>query len=130
MAEKTIHAVGKRKTAVARVYLTAGTGQIKINDRTFENYFGRATSRMIVMQPFELTGHSGRWDVTSTVYGSGDAAQASAIKHGISKALLEIDVTLRGVLKKAGFLTRDDRKVERKKYGQSGARKRYQFSKR
>ncbi|MBI3543890.1 MAG: 30S ribosomal protein S9 [Deltaproteobacteria bacterium] len=130
MAEKVFHAVGKRKTACARVYLTAGEGKIVVNERGFEEYFTRPTSRMVVMQPFELTGTVGKWDVTVNVYGSGPAAQASATRHGISKALLEIDLATRGTLKKAGLLTRDSRQVERKKYGQSGARKRYQFSKR
>jgi small subunit ribosomal protein S9 len=130
MAEKVFHATGKRKTACARVYMKAGEGRITVNDREFENYFQRPTSRMVVMQPLELTGNVGKWDISVNVYGSGPAAQADATKHGISKALLDIDVALRGVLKKAGFLTRDSREVERKKYGQSGARKRFQFSKR
>lgn len=130
MAEKIFHAVGKRKTAVARVYMTPGDGKIVVNDRGFEEYFTRPTSRMVVMQPLELTGNAGKWDVTVNVYGSGPAAQASATRHGISKALLEVDAAMRATLKKAGFITRDSRQVERKKYGQSGARKRYQFSKR
>lgn len=130
MAAKVFHAVGKRKTACARVYLTPGDGKITVNERGFEEYFTRPTSRMVVMQPFELTGNVGKWDVSVNVYGSGPAAQASATRHGISKALLEIDTATRAVLKKAGLLTRDSRQVERKKYGQSGARKRYQFSKR
>ena len=129
-AEKVYQAVGKRKTAVARVYMQAGDGQIIINDRGFEEYFSRPTSRMVVMQPLELTGHTGKWNISVNVFGSGPAAQAAATKHGISKALLAIDAALRGALKKAGFLTRDSRKVERKKYGLSGARKRYQYSKR
>ena len=129
-AGKVFHAVGKRKTACARVYLTAGEGKIMVNDRGFEEYFTRPTSRMVVMQPLEMTGNTGKWDITVNVYGSGPAAQASATRHGISKALLDIDVAMRAVLKKAGFLTRDSREVERKKYGQSGARKRFQFSKR
>ncbi|HRK02981.1 MAG TPA: 30S ribosomal protein S9 [Oligoflexia bacterium] len=130
MAEKVYHAVGKRKTAVARVYMQAGEGKIVVNERGFEDYFSRPTSRMVVMQPLELTAQTGKWDIEVNVYGSGAAAQAAAAKHGISKALLEIDGALRGTLKKAGFLTRDDRMVERKKYGMSGARKRYQYSKR
>ena len=130
MAGKVFHAVGKRKTACARVYMTPGDGQITVNERGFENYFTRPTSRMVVMQPLELTGNVGKWDISVNVYGSGPAAQADATKHGISKALLDVDPALRAVLKKAGFLTRDSREVERKKYGQSGARKRYQFSKR
>lgn len=130
MAGKVFHAVGKRKTAVARVYLKGGEGRILVNDREFEAYFSRPTSRMVVMQPLELTGNAGKWDISVNVFGSGPAAQADATRHGISKALLEVDAALRPALKKAGFLTRDSRKVERKKYGQSGARKRYQFSKR
>lgn len=130
MAEKVFHAVGKRKTAVARVYMTPGEGKIMVNDRGFENYFVRPTSRMVVMQALELTGQAGKWDISVNVYGSGSAAQADATRHGISRALLVVDPALRGALKKAGFLTRDSRQVERKKYGQSGARKRYQFSKR
>lgn len=130
MAEKVFHATGKRKTAVARVYLSAGEGKITVNERGFEAYFTRPTSRMVVMQPLELTGNVGKWDIQVNVYGSGPAAQADATRHGISRALLDVDSNLRPALKKAGFLTRDSRKVERKKYGQSGARKRYQFSKR
>lgn len=128
--EKTLHAVGKRKTAIARVFVTQGTGKITVNDRALEEYFPRATARMIINQPFELTNFREKFDVMVTVKGGGISAQAQATKHGISKALLEYDVTLRPVLKRAGFLTRDSRMVERKKYGQSGARKRYQFSKR
>lgn len=127
---EVFQATGKRKTAVARVYMQAGEGKIVVNDRQFEEYFARPTSRMVVMQPLELTGNAGKWDITVNVYGSGPAAQADATKHGISRALLLIDGALRPSLKKAGFLTRDPREVERKKYGQSGARKRYQFSKR
>ncbi|MEW6056496.1 MAG: 30S ribosomal protein S9 [Bdellovibrionota bacterium] len=130
MAEKVFHAVGKRKTAVARVYMARGEGLITVNERGFEDYFGRPTSRMVVMQPLELTGNTGRWNINVNVYGSGPAAQADATRHGISRALLEIDPALRPALKKAGFLTRDPREVERKKYGQAGARKRFQFSKR
>ena len=130
MAGKVFHATGKRKTACARVYMQAGEGRITVNDREFENYFQRPTSRMVVVQPLELTGNSGKWDISVNVYGSGPAAQAEATRHGISKALLDIDAALRGALKKAGFLTRDSREVERKKYGQAGARKRFQFSKR
>lgn len=130
VAEKVFHAVGKRKTAVARVYMKAGEGKIVVNERTFDEYFARPTSRMVVMQPLELTGNAGKWDITVNVMGSGPAAQADATKHGISRALLKIDATFRPVLKKAGFLTRDPREVERKKYGQAGARKRFQFSKR
>ncbi len=128
--EKTHHSVGKRKTAVARVYLKDGSGNIFVNDRGFEEYFTRPSARMIINQPFELTNTLGKFDVYVNVCGGGYFAQANATKHGISKALLEIDPSFRLVLKKAGFLTRDSREVERKKYGKSGARKRYQFSKR
>jgi small subunit ribosomal protein S9 len=110
--------------------MTSGEGIIKVNDRTFENYFCRPTSRMIVMQPLELTANTGKWDITVNVYGSGASAQADATRHGISRALLSVDPAFRAALKKAGFLTRDSREVERKKYGQAGARKRYQYSKR
>lgn len=127
---EVFQATGKRKTAVARVYMQAGEGKITVNDRDFEEYFARPTSRMVVMQPLELTGNAGKWDITVNVYGSGPAAQADATKHGISRALLLVDGALRPALKKAGFLTRDPREVERKKYGQAGARKRFQFSKR
>lgn len=128
--EKVVHAVGKRKSACARIYMKPGQGIIRINEREFENYFTRPTLRMMVMQPLEITNNVGRWDVEVNVYGSGPSAQASAVKHGLSKALIEVDADLRPVLKRAGFLTRDSREVERKKYGQSGARKRYQYSKR
>jgi small subunit ribosomal protein S9 len=127
---EVFQATGKRKTAVARVYMKSGEGKITVNDREFNEYFARPTSRMVVMQPLELTGNAGKWDITVNVYGSGPAAQADATKHGISRALLLIDAALRPALKKAGFLTRDPREVERKKYGQAGARKRFQFSKR
>ena len=128
--EKVYHAVGKRKSAIARVYMKNGQGKILINGRGFENYFKRATSRMVVMQPFGLTNNIDRFDIFVNVQGSGSSAQADATKHAISKCLLEYDAALKSVLRKAGFLTRDSRKVERKKYGMSGARKRYQFSKR
>ncbi len=128
--EKVFHAVGRRKTAIARVYMKDGDGKITVNGRGFEDYFKRATSRMVVMQPFSLVNKVGRFDMQVNVKGSGPSAQADATKHAISRALLKYDETLKAMLRKAGFLTRDDRKVERKKYGMSGARKRYQFSKR
>ena len=124
------YATGKRKSAVARVWITAGSGKITINRRAEENYFPRATSRMIMRQPIELIEADGKYDFLVSVRGGGLVAQADAIKHGISRALCEAEPTSRGTLKKAGFLTRDARKVERKKYGQPGARKRFQFSKR
>jgi small subunit ribosomal protein S9 len=125
-----IHAVGKRKSAVARVYITPGQGKIVVNGRDVKDYFPRATSQMIIQQPFELCAVAGKFDVSVNVFGGGVSAQAQATKHGISKALTEYDAEMRPTLKKAGFITRDSREVERKKYGQSGARKRYQYSKR
>ncbi len=128
--EQRWYATGKRKTAVARVWLKAGTGNIAVNRRGFETYFPRETSRLVVMQPFEVTEQVGRFDVFATLAGGGNSAQAEALRHGISKALLEYNAGLRDRLKRAGFLTRDARAKERKKYGQPGARKRFQFSKR
>jgi small subunit ribosomal protein S9 len=124
------YATGKRKTAVARVWLQPGTGSIAVNRRAFETYFPRETSRLVVMQPFDVTEQVGRFDVFATLAGGGISAQAEALRHGISKALLEYNTGLRDRLKRAGFLTRDARAKERKKYGQPGARKRFQFSKR
>jgi small subunit ribosomal protein S9 len=128
--EQRWYATGKRKTAVARVWLKAGTGNIAVNRRAFETYFPRETSRLVVMQPFDVTDQVGRFDVFATLAGGGISAQAEALRHGISKALLESNAGLRDRLKRAGFLTRDARAKERKKYGQPGARKRFQFSKR
>ena len=132
MAEQAqaFQATGKRKTAIAQIRLMPGEGRITVNRRTLEEYFGRETSRMIVNQPFEVVESQGRYDVAVNVRGGGVAAQASAIRHGISRALLEVDAALRPPLKKAGFLTRDSREVERKKYGRHKARKRPQYSKR
>jgi small subunit ribosomal protein S9 len=124
------YATGKRKTAVARVWLRAGTGNIAVNNRAFEEYFPRETSRLVVTQPFEVTEQVGSFDVFATLAGGGISAQAEALRHGISKALLGYNTGLRDRLKRAGFLTRDARAKERKKYGQPGARKRFQFSKR
>lgn len=131
--EKQQHRVGKRKNAIARVYLrprTGETGAIRVNGRTFEDYFPRPTSRMIIMQPLELTQTVGRFDIVINVMGGGLSGQAGAVKHGISRALLNVDPAYRPALKKAGHLTRDSREVERKKYGLAGARRRYQYSKR
>lgn len=130
MSDKTYHAVGKRKTSVARVYLRPGNGAFIVNGRTLDQYFGRETSKMVIMQPLRLTSNEGQFDILVNVKGGGLSGQAGAIKHGISRVLQIADSDLRGVLKKAGFLTRDSRMVERKKYGQPGARKRFQFSKR
>ena len=128
--QQRYYATGKRKNAIARVYMKAGSGNIIVNKRNYEEYFTRPSLKMIIRQPFEITGKNGQFDLFVNVSGGGVAGQAGAVKHGISKALLEYDVQLRPVLKKAGFLTRDARVKERKKYGQPGARKRFQFSKR
>lgn len=133
MAQQTSslsQSTGKRKSAIAQIRLFPGEGKIVVNRRPLEEYFGRETSRMIVNQPFEVTEIQGRYDVMANVRGGGVAAQASAIRHGISRALLEVDPELRGALKRAGYLTRDSREVERKKYGRHKARKRPQYSKR
>jgi len=123
-------ATGKRKTAVARVRLIPGAGKVTINRRTLDDYFGRPTSRMIVHQPLELTGTLGQYDVSANVCGGGIAAQAAAIRHGITRALIDANPDLRPALKKVGYVTRDPRQVERKKYGRHKARKRPQYSKR
>ncbi len=124
------YATGKRKNAVARVYVKAGTGTITVNGRTFENYFSRKASQLLVVQPFELVEAIGKYDVEANVRGGGLAAQADSVRYGIARALCYEDSARRPVLKKAGLLTRDARKKERKKYGQPGARKRFQYSKR
>jgi len=130
MTQQRFYATGKRKSAIARVYMKAGSGNIVVNKRNYEEYFDRPSLKMIIKQPFEITGKTDQFDLYINVNGGGVAGQAGAVKHGISKALLEYDAELRGILKKAGFLTRDARIKERKKYGQPGARKRFQFSKR
>jgi small subunit ribosomal protein S9 len=130
MAEQKFYATGKRKTSIARVWMKPGTGEITINKRTMDEYFGRPTSKMVVRQPLELTENIGKFDIDVNVCGGGPSGQAGAIKHGITKALLEVDPTLRDSLKKAGFITRDSRIKERKKYGRRGARRSFQFSKR
>jgi small subunit ribosomal protein S9 len=129
-ADKSFYATGRRKEAVARVWLQPGNGKIQINTRSLEDYFGRETSRMVFRQPLELTETSGSFDIFVTVRGGGLSGQADAIRHGISRALTKSNGELRASLKKAGYLTRDARKKERKKYGQRGARARFQFSKR
>ncbi|MBL7024315.1 MAG: 30S ribosomal protein S9 [Candidatus Marinimicrobia bacterium] len=126
----TFYATGKRKSSIARVYMTPGKGIIKVNNRELDEYFGRKTLRMIVHEALELTENSGRYDISINVNGGGLSGQAYAIRHGISRALQGDNNELRPVLKKAGLLTRDARKKERKKYGLAGARKAYQFSKR
>lgn len=125
-----IPTTGKRKTAVARIRMRPGNGTVTVNGRGLEDYFPRPTSRMIIAQPFDVTNKTGQFDVSVNVCGGGIAAQASAVRHGISRALLVVDPELRAALKKAGLLTRDARKVERKKYGRHKARKRPQYSKR
>lgn len=130
MAEQKYYATGKRKTSIARVWMAPGNGEIIINKRPLELFFGRETSKMVVRQPLELTDNIGKFDISVNVSGGGASGQAGAIKHGITRALLEVDPELRGVLKKAGFITRDSRIKERKKYGRRGARRSFQFSKR
>ena len=123
-------ATGRRKSAVAQVRVSHGSGRILVNRRSLDNYFVRPTSRMIVNQPFEITETLGRWDVSVNVKGGGVSAQAQAVRHGITRALLEAEPTYRSTLKKAGYITRDSREVESKKYGHHKARKRPQYSKR
>jgi small subunit ribosomal protein S9 len=127
---KAVYATGRRKEAVARVWLQPGNGKVEINRRSLEEYFGRETSRMVFRQALELTETASSFDVFVNVAGGGLSGQAAAIRHGISRALLKIDPAYRPPLKKAGYLTRDARAKERKKYGQRGARARFQFSKR
>ena len=126
----TNYATGRRKTASARVYLTAGSGNIKINNKSLQDYFGRETSRMVVRQPLELIDGLNKYVLIISVKGGGANGQAGAIRHGITRALIDSDATLKPVLKEAGYVTRDSRQVERKKLGLRKARKRPQFSKR
>lgn len=128
--ENGFYATGRRKEATARVWLKAGTGQVMINGREINNYFGRETSKMVLFQPLEILEQKGKIDLTVNVKGGGLSGQAGAIRHGIARALCAFNPEFRPMLKKAGFLTRDARAVERKKYGQPGARRRFQFSKR
>lgn len=130
MANEFEYGTGRRKTATSRTRLYAGTGQILVNGRPYDEYFPRKTLQMIIRQPLELTKTMGKFDIKVNVQGGGINGQAQAIRHGISRALLEHDPELRSALKKAGFLTRDARKKERKKYGLRGARASFQFSKR
>ena len=134
MPQSIIHGrnygTGRRKTAVARVFLKAGDGKIIINGRTPEVYFPRETLRMIIAQPFDVLEKHGQFDIEVNVSGGGNSAQAEAVRHGISRALLSVNTDYRTPLKRAGFLTRDSRKVERKKPGRPGARRRFQYSKR
>ena len=130
MTETKFYATGKRKTAVARVWISPGAGKITVNARPADEYFLRETNQMVMRQSLELLELLDKYNVRATVAGGGHSAQAEALRHGIARALTREDPERRGSLKKAGFLTRDDRKVERKKYGQAGARKRFQYSKR
>jgi len=129
-SEKRYYGTGRRKTSVARVWLKKGEGNIQVNKKALDDYFARETSKMIIKQPFELTDSLGQFDAYVTVKGGGLSGQAGAIRHGITKALLEFNPELRKRLKPAGLITRDSRAKERKKYGQRGARARFQFSKR
>jgi small subunit ribosomal protein S9 len=124
------YGTGRRKTAAARVFLRPGSGQVKVNGRTLDDYFPNEVLKMVIKQPLLLTETAEKFDIVATVEGGGSAGQAGAIRHGISRALIEYNAELRDRLKSAGLLTRDPRKKERKKYGQRGARARFQFSKR
>ena len=128
--KNAFYSTGRRKTAVARVWMMPGSGKILINRREIDNYFGRATSKMVVRQPLELTETVGRYDIFVNVAGGGLSGQAEAIRHGVTRSLMKINASFRPGLKKSGYVTRDSRQKERKKYGQRGARARFQFSKR
>ena len=129
-AQGRSYATGRRKDAVARVWIKPGSGKITVNGRDQETYFARPTLRLVINQPFEVAGRDGAYDVIATVKGGGLSGQAGAVKHGIAQALTKFEPALRAAVKAAGFLTRDSRVVERKKYGRAGARRRFQFSKR
>jgi small subunit ribosomal protein S9 len=128
--ENTYYATGKRKNAIAKTWITPGNGEITINGRTLEDYFRVYTAKTIISQPLQLTNNADKFDIKIKVLGGGIMGQAGAIRHGITKALIEYDAELRPVLKKAGYVRRDPRTKERKKYGQKGARAHFQFSKR
>jgi small subunit ribosomal protein S9 len=130
VAEIQYYGTGRRKTSTARVYLRPGTGEIRVNRKTFDEYFPNQALRMIIRQPLTLTNTGEKFDITVNVAGGGPAGQAGAVRHGITRALMEFNADLRPALKDAGLVTRDPRAKERKKYGQKGARKRFQFSKR
>jgi len=130
MADIQYYGTGRRKTSTARVYLRPGSGAIVVNKREFETYFPNQALQMIIRQPLNLTETTGKFDILVNVDGGGPAGQAGAVRHGITRALMEYNADLRPTLKKAGLVTRDPRQKERKKYGQKGARKRFQFSKR
>lgn len=129
-AQGRAYATGRRKDAVARVWIKPGTGKVVVNGRDQEVYFARPTLRLVINQPFSISGREGQYDVFATVKGGGLSGQAGAVKHGISQALTKFEPALRGTIKAAGFLTRDSRVVERKKYGRAKARRSFQFSKR
>ena len=130
MADIEYYGTGRRKTSTARVYLRPGDGNVQVNRKPFETYFPNETLRMIIRQPLQMTETTGKFDILVNVAGGGPAGQAGAIRHGITRALIEYNSDLRPTLKHAGLITRDPRIKERKKYGQKGARKRFQFSKR
>jgi small subunit ribosomal protein S9 len=130
MPEKVYYATGKRKTSIARVWMKPGDGKVTVNEQDLNQYFKLDTAKMIIFQPLELTGTLGQFDIAVTVQGGGMKGQAGAIRHGITRGLLTFKTEFRESLKKAGLITRDPRKKERKKYGQKGARKRFQYSKR
>jgi len=130
VAEIQYYGTGRRKTSTARVYLRPGNGDVQVNKKSFEQYFPNETLRMIIRQPLQLTETTNKFDILVNVDGGGPAGQAGAIRHGITRALMEFNADLRRTLKQAGLVTRDPRIKERKKYGQKGARKRFQFSKR
>lgn len=129
-AEKFYYATGRRKTSSARVFLKPGKGTITINGKTSDAYLSRMQSRMVIVQPLDLLGQLGNFDAKVTVSGGGESGQAGAIRLGITRALIAFNAEFKGTLKKAGFVTRDPRMVERKKYGRAGARRRFQYSKR
>ena len=130
MAAITYNATGRRKRSVARVVISAGTGRITVNEKDVDTYFPRETLRMIIRQPLQVTGTVGKYDIRADVLGGGLSGQAGALRHGISRALVVADADFKTKLKKEGLMTRDPREVERKKFGQKGARARFQFSKR
>ena len=130
MSQTQFYGTGRRKTSTARVYMTPGSGEIKVNDRPLDRFFGRQTARMIVRQPLELMNLTDKFDIRVTVKGGGTTGQAGAIRHGLTRALMQYDESLRPALRKAGFVTRDAREVERKKVGLRKARRATQYSKR
>jgi small subunit ribosomal protein S9 len=130
MATNYYYGTGRRKTAIARVFMKQGSGKFVVNDKPLDEFFSRETGRMVVRQPLELTEHSGTFDIMVNVVGGGESGQAGAVRHGITRALIEYDATLKPALSQAGFVTRDAREVERKKVGFHKARRRKQFSKR